>query len=309
LPIFIGPQSSSQLRSSVPGVAYRAPLLGGEQGTAQTIHLMRKLVDEAQADAGFVRLAMDIVHSVPAHDEIAEMQALYNWVKRNIRFTKDPVSKEKLYPPQEVLKTKAGDCDDISMLLGALLLSVGYPARLITVSANAQNPEQFSHVYVEGEAPPHSGNWIAMDAARLDSQFGLEPPRYFRKRAWSLTDDTFQDLHGFGFLGSYGTVDAMGDWSDISWGDIIQQSVQEIPAIISTARGGSSTLRLPGQYGGTVATGPYASFATPYTPGYGVPTAGYGASGQFSASGFGSMMPWIIGAVVLLGVLGMGGRR
>jgi hypothetical protein len=42
-PIFIGPQSSSQPRSSTPGIAYRTPLLSGEQGTAQTIQTMRQL--------------------------------------------------------------------------------------------------------------------------------------------------------------------------------------------------------------------------------------------------------------------------
>ncbi len=48
-PIFIGPQSSS--RTSTPAMAYRTPLLNGEQGTAQTIALMRQLVDDALAES------------------------------------------------------------------------------------------------------------------------------------------------------------------------------------------------------------------------------------------------------------------
>jgi transglutaminase-like putative cysteine protease len=107
---------ASQPPPSLPG--YRVPLLNGQQGTKQTIQLMRQLIDQALADQSFVRQASDSVRNVRPYGDFAEAEALYNWVKRNIRFTKDPVTKEKLYPPQELLKIRAGDCDDISMLLG-----------------------------------------------------------------------------------------------------------------------------------------------------------------------------------------------
>jgi hypothetical protein len=42
---------NSQPRSSTQGYAYRVPLLNGEPGPAQTIALMRKLVDEALAES------------------------------------------------------------------------------------------------------------------------------------------------------------------------------------------------------------------------------------------------------------------
>lgn len=303
LPIFIGTQSSVQQRVSTPGLGYRQPLLNGEQGTEQTVKLMRQLIDAALSDAGFVRQAIDIVRSVPAFNDLGEVQALYNWVRRNIRYTKDPVTKEKLYPPQELLKIKAGDCDDIAMLLGAFLIALGYPARLVTISANAQHPEEFSHVYVEGEVPAGSGQWIPMDAARLDAEFGLEPPMYFRKRAWSLTDSSYQDLNGstrLHGLAGYASV-GLGQDDGIDWGSILQQSIQEVPAIISTARGGSSAVRNP--YG-TVQTGPYGSFATPYTPGWGVPAAGYSSPGL--SSGFSSWIPWLLGGLILFAVVNRG---
>jgi len=122
----MGSPFTSQPRASAPVPAYRAPLLNGEPGTAQTIALMRQLIDSALSDPSFIRFATDLVRSVQAFDDIGEAEALYNWVHRHIRFTEDPVTKEKLYPPQELLKIRAGDCDDISMLLGAFLLAVGY---------------------------------------------------------------------------------------------------------------------------------------------------------------------------------------
>src|SRR5271155_2837022 len=188
MPIFAKAQS--------PWGGYRAPLLAGDQGTQQTIELMRHLIDEALADQNFVNLAVRIVKTVPAYHDLGEAEELYNWVKQNICFTKDPVTKEKLYSPQDLLKIRAGDCDDISMLLGAFLLALGYPARLITLAANPSQPTEFSHVYIEAEVPPGSGQWLPMDAARADAQFGVAPPTYFRKRAWSLTDQSYQDLGG-----------------------------------------------------------------------------------------------------------------
>jgi hypothetical protein len=292
--------SSAIVRTS-PQVLFRAPLLAGEAGTEQTITVMRELVDQAAADPGFVRRAVDILRSVPAFDELGETEALFEWVRRNIRFTKDPLTKEKLYPPQELLKIRAGDCDDISMLLGALLIAVGYPARLVTVSANRNHPQEFSHVYVEAEVPAGSGRWIAMDPARPGSAFGDEPPVYFRKRAWSLTEDSAHDLRG---LGSYGTVGELAEFGDvgdsnIDWNDIWQQSIQMVPAIISTARGGGSSVSTSGGSTQTSPPNPYGSFMTPYTPGYGIPPAGYSSSG-YIAGGSSSILPWIIGGGLLL---------
>lgn len=280
MPLFFG-QTPAPQTNFAPG--YRAPLLSGEAGTAQTIAVMRQLVDQAQSDAEFVSFAVNIARSAPAYDELGEAEALYRWVKGNIRYTKDPVTKETLFPPSELLKRRAGDCDDISMLLGAMLLAIGYPARLITVAANPGNPQEFSHVYTEGEVPAGSGQWVAMDAARYDSQFGVEPPAYFRKRAWSLMDSSFEDLSGVtrmcGLAGyqrfHYSPQPPVG-MGDASTDALLAQALTETPALIAVASGGSSSYNpQTGQNAVNAAPNPYSSFATPYTPGYGISPAGY----------------------------------
>lgn len=318
---------------------YRAPLLAGDQGTQQTVELMRRLVDEAQADQNFVNLAVRIVRTVPQYHDLGEVEALYNWVKHNIRFTKDPVTKEKLYPPQDLLKIRAGDCDDISMLLGAFLLALGYPARLITLAANPSQPSEFSHVYIEAEVPPGSGEWVPMDAARADSEFGVAPPTYFRKRAWSLTDNSYQDLSGAKAfvhantigglgcgadcacggkknLGEYvgdsffiprGTrLSGMGSYGSVRLGQavpapgLISQALAEMPTIMQVASGS------PGY-----STDPYGSFATTMTPGYGIPQAGYVTPGvpSVAASASASSPLLLLGGAALLLMMMMGGRQ
>jgi hypothetical protein len=315
-----------------PPATFSMPLLSGDAGVEQTINEMRTLVDEALRDPSIIRLATDIVRSVPAFDDYAEGEALYNWVRSNIRFTKDPVNKEKLYPPAELLKIRAGDCDDISMLLASLLMAVGYPARLMTVAATPDSPEQFSHVYVEGEVPAGSGQWVPMDPARYDSQFGVAPPVVTRARWWSLTDQSYGDLsgtkihahsgssvhvHGLGDyprfrslvmsgLGSYGRVRTMGQDEPAGTIATIYQGTADI------IRASSGQPASPFDFS---SSGPWTSFQTPYSP-YGV-QAGYATQQPFALSQPGlavsatsNMTLWLvlgIGALFLLG--GGGGRR
>lgn len=262
MPILIGFPHS-------PALGHKEPLLNGEAGTAQTIALLRRLVDQALEDPAIIRKAIEIVRGVPAFDDLGEVQAIYDWVKTHIRYTKDPVTKEKLYPPAELLKIRAGDCDDISTLINVFATSLGYPSRWVTISTQADSPAEFTHVYSEVEVPPGSKNWVALDAARLDSRFGEEPPFYFRKRAWDVSSDTYEDLAGNvrrmpKFLNGYTHVGTYGGIGQ-DWSSVLQQSIAETPAIIAAASGRGS------------ASSPYGSYQTPYTPGYGVPGAGYSA--------------------------------
>jgi hypothetical protein len=301
MPIFVQPSPQSPL------LGYRAMLANGEAGTAQTIALMRQLIDQALTDPSFIRKASDIVSAAPAYDSIGEAQTIYSWVKSNIRFTMDPVSKEKLYPPAELLKIRAGDCDDISMLTAALLMAVGYPARLITISADASQPQNFSHVYVEAEIPPGSGNWIPIDAARPDSQFGVGPPVWYRKRAWSLTDNSYSDLSGTKYfihantvhvhqaskpLSGLGAYYAGGLGQDADPGDILSTILEATPGIISAATGNPP----PSAYPATPppSTGPFAAQGvTPYTPGAGVPAGGYARGAAPRAGGGTDWSGWL----------------
>lgn len=303
------------------------PLLSGDAGVEQTIALMRELVDEALRDPSIIRLATDIVRPVAAFDDYAEANALYEWVRSNIRFTKDPVNKEKLYPPAELLKIRAGDCDDISMLLATLLMAVGYPARLMTIAAPG-SPDQFSHVYVEAEVPAGSGQWIPVDPARADSQFGVAPPMFTRARWWSLVDSSYGDLSGMrrrsalsglgnyprfrsgvSGLGAYGKVRTMGDTTTPPSGAQTSSTIATIEQgtadIIRATEGIPAS---PFAY----QSGPWSSFATQYTPGANLPPAGYtyNAAGQLvptaslSLSGSTNWVLWLaigFGALLLVG--------
>lgn len=181
------------------GLLYSAPLLGGDAGTEQTIRMIRRLVDDAWKDPVVNRAAIEIIRSAGAqeYDSLAQIHALYNFA-HSFYFINDPVTKEALRPARELLQLRAGDCDDINaIVLPSLLGSVGFEVRLVTIAADSQQPEVFSHVYCEVFL---DGVWMPLDAARPGATFGDAPPHFYRREWWSLVDSNHGDYTGMGAI-------------------------------------------------------------------------------------------------------------
>lgn len=198
------------------------PLPDREAGTEKTIRLIRGLVEQGVKDPRIRRTATDILQSVPAYNDQAEVSEIYHRVLNGIRYTKDMVGVghgiETLQPAADILISRSGDCDDFVILLASLLGSVGYETRAVTVASNQADPENFSHIYLEALV---GGEWIALDAARPDAAFGRAPEMFWKQRRWSLTG-------GGGMLNGLGDF----DWGDFSktLPDIFQGTAQVIYA-------------------------------------------------------------------------------
>ena len=125
----------------------RFPLSDGDRGTAETIAKIRKLVHQGMTDQYVNRTAIAIVRGggIPQFDFGGEIRAIFEWVRRNIRFTRDIAGIETLRTASEILQVKAGDCDDInSVLLPSLLGTIGHHVRLVTISSDPTAPRAFS---------------------------------------------------------------------------------------------------------------------------------------------------------------------
>lgn len=208
-----------------PGTATAAPLLAGTPGTEQTIELIRSTVSSGFKDPFVRQTAGAIVRRIPAHNDAGEVRAVYEWVARHIRFTKDPVGKETVSSARWTLTHGFGDCDDVNgVLLPTLLGVIGYRTRLVTIASHPMAPDQFSHIYAEALL---GDRWVPLDAARRGARFGRAPERVYRKRVWSLDNASYQDV---GLAG-------MG----ISFTDIIPQITRSAQDIITA-------IRLPTQY-------------------------------------------------------------
>lgn len=113
---------------SPPGLAY-APF--GKQSVPNprlkdVVEWMRKFAH--QGKAAVRPLVEDICKDVAQGDYASESLAIYHWVCKNIRYMRDVHDVEYLQQPSELLKTRAGDCDDISTLLAAMLMACGNQA-------------------------------------------------------------------------------------------------------------------------------------------------------------------------------------
>jgi transglutaminase-like putative cysteine protease len=98
-----------------------------------------------------------------------EARRLFEFVRDKIRYVKDIDGIETLHPAEWVLSIGAGDCDDKSILLSALLLSIGHTPRFVAV---AFAPDEFSHVWVQDYV---SGGWVDLEATE-NLSFGQSVP-------------------------------------------------------------------------------------------------------------------------------------
>jgi len=163
-----------QLGATGPRVK-RSPLAPGAAGTLQTLHVMRELVREGSKDVNVREAALKAVRHVAPRDYVGEVRALFGAVQRGIRFTRDPVDVETLQAPRYTLAIGAGDCDDMTTLLAAMIRSVGHGVKLAAraIGTNPATPAVFRHVYLVADV---DGRRIALDPSHHATPFGWEFP-------------------------------------------------------------------------------------------------------------------------------------
>lgn len=158
---------------------------GGDRGTKATLDRMRKLVIESIKDpkhGAFLRgLAIKITLDAGCKTKqyMCEAKALADWVRDNVKWIRDTRGFETLQYPYRTLAFGAGDCDDLSILLAALAISIGIPTQFRAIAANPMRKDQYSHVYVIMD-PNQSGKWIAADPTVKTAAFGWESPLKYK---------------------------------------------------------------------------------------------------------------------------------
>jgi hypothetical protein len=144
----------------------------GVAGTSFTIDKMFGLVARGKVNPDIIGLARVIVNGTSRKDYYSEARSIFEWVKKNIRYTRDPRNVELLQAPDVTIRLGHADCDDQAILINALAEAVGMQTGFETVRANADVPDEFSHVY---SILRTDKGWRAADATVLESQFGWRP--------------------------------------------------------------------------------------------------------------------------------------
>ena len=112
---------------------------------------------------------------VPEKDTLAEVRALYDAIRANVRYTSDVRGVDTYMRPRHTLAARAGDCDDYSSLACAALLSVGIPCKLKVIRTRGNST--WNHIYALAGVPKHAPTrWIPFDAS-VPKQAGWEAPK------------------------------------------------------------------------------------------------------------------------------------
>lgn len=151
----------------------------GRRGTLVTAGLIGRLIREGAKDFLVRQTAIELFRrrGVRPKDRMGEVVALFDWVRREIRYTRDIFRVETLHTARRVLELRAGDCDDMTILLGAMLIATGHPVRLALVGFRPHKPHRYSHIYPEVF---DRGRWIPIDVT-VDRPMGWAPPALWRR--------------------------------------------------------------------------------------------------------------------------------
>lgn len=140
-------------------------------GAKTTIEAIRKAILAIQGDYRLRQLVERVCGNIREKDYLSEYLAWYNYICANVRYMRDPRTVElvkSVHIPLEQLlsgQTPQLDCDDLTALLGAGILSTGGSCRLVTVAfSNVMHngEQQYSHVFIQA-LEPKTKNWITLD--------------------------------------------------------------------------------------------------------------------------------------------------
>lgn len=131
---------------------------------------MRNFVENYKIHPLIRGKAIQLTSLLPQKDYKGEIDKLYKFVQYNIRYVRDINGIETVQSPVKTLEIGAGDCDDKSTLLAALLESIGFKTRF---HAMGFRKKHISHVLLEVYL---NGKWLALETTE-PVNMGWIPPR------------------------------------------------------------------------------------------------------------------------------------
>jgi hypothetical protein len=162
----------------------------GIVGNLDTVQVMKRMAREYSRHPIVKRLATNILHhqNIPSHHYLREAQAIGRFVQQHVRYVKDPVGTESLQAPDMMIRAMAdagyvmGDCDDMSLLIASLLMSIGIRPKFRTVRYKGDSGP-FNHIYVvvyenniADTMMPGRVQRLVIDAIIKDRPIGFEIP-------------------------------------------------------------------------------------------------------------------------------------
>jgi hypothetical protein len=162
-------------------------LPSGAKGNEKTIEIMCEVAQARATDPVIRELALNIIRlsGTNSHNFIDEAKAVGEYVKQKVAYVRDPYGVEQLHDPLLMIDRIRsgrgyGDCDDMSLLIATLLLSIGCQPFFRAIKYNINSPN-YNHIYVV----VYDNNWgnkkqrIVLDAILKLKPIGTELPHQY----------------------------------------------------------------------------------------------------------------------------------
>ena len=186
------------------------PIPHGNAGNRMTLRAMSILAQEGSVDPVVTQAAQNAVLGSPQRTPEADFAGVLADVRRRMRYTNDPLGAEVVKEPRYIIdRTNASsfpepmDCDDASVLTGAMLGSLGYQTKFATVATDRSRPGEWSHVYVSVQ-DPRDGRWIPLDPIVPEFGVGMEVPEDALTAPRAYHEGVDPMLNGHNRLAGYG---------------------------------------------------------------------------------------------------------
>lgn len=142
----------------------------GAAGVRETLKIMSALVKAGKKNPAVRLKAVALTQGLRQKDRLGEIRALTEWVRDHIRYVRDITNVETVHTAEQILSQEAGDCDDKSVLLAAMLESIGHPTAFMAIGTKA--PGKFSHVLPMTRVGERG--WMALETTE-PVEFGWQP--------------------------------------------------------------------------------------------------------------------------------------
>jgi hypothetical protein len=201
---------------------FQADTQDSDLATAQTIRAMCEHIHRASKDPVVRAIAMEAETKMRMG---AAGSGCFWWAKHFVKqlphsqfkalFAPFPQKRQLLVAPEVVVRAKnpAGDCSTFSMLIAAMLESLGIRWELVTVAVEPSAPWLYSHVFVR--AVSADGIRLTLDGSHGKSP-GSEVPRarQLRRQVWDENGNAISDAAVVSELGEYRPMPGLGQDDD-----------------------------------------------------------------------------------------------
>jgi len=108
---------------------------------------------------------------VPEKDRSAEIQAIFDALRKRVRYTGDTWSADTYQAARHVLKHRTADCDDYTILGASALEAVGIRTELVVIQT--KQGQDWDHIYLR--ADDGQGGMVGFDAS-VNEPCGWQAP-------------------------------------------------------------------------------------------------------------------------------------